>query len=162
MKVGYSRGEPTSNPSLQRTRLRSPLNSVSLGRTTSMRLLVAAATTWTLSVLLGLWFVVAVAGQFRLGTLLLPGVVPVAVIVSTAVSLLITPLAAWSMRTGRRNLRLFTPALWLVLAAYVALVIPRTGQLGLLGLLPIAVIGVTVVALIPPSDAPRTASPPSS
>src|ERR1035438_492979 len=31
MKFGYSRGGPTSNPSLQRTRLRSPLNSISLG-----------------------------------------------------------------------------------------------------------------------------------
>jgi hypothetical protein len=145
---------------LQRTRLRSPLNAISLGRTMLNRLLTAAVASWVFSVTLGLWFAVAVSGQLHIETLLLPGVLPVALTGSTAVSLLLTPLAAWSMRTGRRNLRLFTPVLWLVLAGYIVLVVPRTGQLGLLGLLLLAVAGLVVLALIPPTDAIRRSAVP--
>jgi hypothetical protein len=140
--------------------LRSPLNAISLGRTMLNRLLTAAVASWVFSVTLGLWFAVAVSGQLHIETLLLPGVLPVALTGSTAVSLLLTPLAAWSMRTGRRNLRLFTPVLWLVLAGYIVLVVPRTGQLGLLGLLLLAVAGLVVLALIPPTDAIRRSAVP--
>jgi hypothetical protein len=124
------------------------------------RLLTAAVASWVFSVTLGLWFAVAVSGQLHIETLLLPGVLPVALTGSTAVSLLLTPLAAWSMRTGRRNLRLFTPVLWLVLAGYIVLFVPRTGQLGLLGLLLLAVAGLVVLALIPPTDAIRRSAVP--
>jgi len=61
-------------------------------------------------------------------TLTLPGVVPVALIVSTVAALFMTPIAAWHLRTGVRNLCIFVPVLWVALAAYIVVVIPRTGD----------------------------------
>lgn len=53
-----------------------------------------------------------------MSTLTLPGVVPVALIVSTVAALFMTPIAAWHLRTGVRNLCIFVPVLWVALAAY--------------------------------------------
>ena len=135
--------------------LRSPLTRHPLGRTIAVRLFVAAGASWLFAAALGLWFATWTSGRFRLETLQLPGVVPVALAGSTVAALLIAPLAAWSMRTGPRNLRLFVPALWLVLATGIAF------GVGLLGTFLIALLGVVGLALIPPSDShlPSDANP---
>jgi hypothetical protein len=50
-------------------------------------------------------------------------VVPVALMTSTAISILITPIAVWSVRTGVKNLLIYTPILWIALATYIFTVV---------------------------------------
>ncbi len=113
------------------------------------RILVAAVISWAYSVTLGLLFAVAVSEDRSLRTLLLPAVVPVALIGSTIVAIAITPVAIWSMRTGARNLCFYGPILWIALAAYVVFAIPRAGHYGQYGLLFLAVLGAVILGFIP-------------
>ena len=113
------------------------------------RVLLAAAMSWSFSVTLGLLFAACASGNFSLNTLRLPGVVPVAVIVSTVVSAVVTPLTVWALRTGAKNLCVYGPILWIVLAVYEVVVVPRTGLFGLSGLLVLGLGGVVILGLIP-------------
>jgi hypothetical protein len=79
----------------------------------------------------------------------LPGVVPVALISSTAIAIVITPIAVWSVRTGMKNLGLYGPILWIVLAAYVVVVIPQAGPHGPYGLFVLGIVGLVVLGFIP-------------
>ena len=114
------------------------------------RVLLAAGISWVCSVTLGLVFAFRALG-FSFSTLTLPGVIPVALILSTVAALLMTPIAVWSVRTGVKNLSVCVPILWVVLAAYIVLVIPRTGRHGPYGLFFLAVVGVVILGLIPSS-----------
>lgn len=113
------------------------------------KVLLAAAMSWSFSVTLGLLFASGVSGHFSLSTLRLPGVIPVALIVCTLVSVVVTPLAVWALRTGTKNLCIFGPILWIVLATYEVVVIPRTGAYGLSGLLVLGLAGLAILGLIP-------------
>jgi hypothetical protein len=75
------------------------------------KILVAAVMSWGYSVTLGLLFAVVVSEDHSLRTLMLPGVVPVALIGSMAAAIAITPVSIWSVRTGARNLWLYGPIL---------------------------------------------------
>jgi hypothetical protein len=86
-----------------------------------------------------------------LSTLRLPGVLPVAFFWSTAVSIAMTPIAIWSVRTGAKNLCIYGPILWVVLAVYDVIVIPKTGAYGPYGLLLLAVVGLAILGFIPPA-----------
>ncbi|MGO9590984.1 MAG: hypothetical protein ACLP3K_13180 [Candidatus Acidiferrales bacterium] len=114
------------------------------------RILIAAVMSWAYSVTLGLLFAVAVSEDHSLRTLLLPAVVPVALIGSTIVAIAITPVAFWSVRTGARNLWLYGPILWIALAGYIFFVFPKVGYYGQYGLLFLAVLGLVVLGFIPP------------
>jgi hypothetical protein len=113
------------------------------------RILLAAAISWSYSVTLGLLFAAHSSGSLSLSTLRLPGVVPVALIISTTVSIAITPIAVWSVRTGARNLRIYGPILWLALAAYIILVLPKVGRSGPLGLLCLSITGLVALGFVP-------------
>ncbi len=113
------------------------------------RILIAAVMSWSYSVTLGLLFAIAVSGNYSPRTLLLPGVVPVALTGSTVVAIAITPVAIWSVRTGARNLWFYGPILWIGLAAYIVLAIPKAGHYGPYGLLCLAVLGLVVLGFIP-------------
>jgi hypothetical protein len=115
------------------------------------KLLLAAAISWVFSVALGLLLAarVFVPETRSLSALLLPGVIPVAVIGSTMVALLVVPFALWAMRTGTRNLFKYAPILWIILAAYIVLVMPIAGHNGQYGLLFLAVIGLVILGFIP-------------
>jgi hypothetical protein len=113
------------------------------------RILVAAVMSWAYSVTLGLLFAVVVSEDHSLRTLLLPGVVPVALTGSTVVAIAITPVAIWSVRTGARNLWFYGPILWISLAAYIAFAIPKAGHYGPYGLLCLAVLGLVALGFIP-------------
>jgi hypothetical protein len=113
------------------------------------RILIAAVMSWACSVTLGLLFAIAVSGNYSPRTLLLPGVVPVALTGGTVVAIAITPVAIWSVRTGARNLWFYGPILWIGLAAYIVLAIPRAGHYGPYGLLCLAVLGLVVLGFIP-------------
>jgi len=117
------------------------------------RLLLGTTMSWVGSATLGLLFAACASGRFSLNTLRLPAVAQVALIGSTIVSIIIAPLAVWSLRAGARNLCIYGPILWIILAAYVVLVIPRTGPFGLHGLFFLAILGLVILGSIPlPSD----------
>jgi hypothetical protein len=113
------------------------------------RLLLSASMSWIFSVSLGLLFAVCVSGRCSFSALRLPGVVPVALLISTSVSVAITPIAFWSSRTGSRNLLIYAPILWMTLAVYEVAVIPRAGRLGPYGLLVLAVTGLIILGFVP-------------
>jgi hypothetical protein len=113
------------------------------------RILLAAVMSWAYSVTLGLLFAVVISEYHSLKTLVLPGIVPAALIGSTIVAIAITPVAIWSVRTGARNLWSYGPILWIALAAYVVFAIPRAGHYGQYGLLFSAVLGLVALGLIP-------------
>jgi hypothetical protein len=113
------------------------------------RILVAAVMSWAYSVTLGLLLAVAVSENHSLRALLLPAVLPVALIGSTIVAIAMTPVAFWSVRTGARNLWFYGPILWAALACYIVLVFPRVGYYGQYGLLGLAVLGSVVLGFIP-------------
>jgi hypothetical protein len=113
------------------------------------RILLSLALSWVCSVTLGLLFALVV-GDFSPGTLLLPAVAPVTLLGSTIVAIAVSPLAAWSLRTGIRNLWRYVPILWLVLAAYIVLAVPRAGHYGQYGLLVLAALGLVILGIIPP------------
>lgn len=118
------------------------------------RVLLAAAMSWGYAATLGLVFAACASGHFSSSTLRLPGVVPVTLVISTVIAAGMTPIAMWSVRTGTRNLCIYGPILWVTLAAYILLVIPRTGAYGPYGLLLLGVVGLIVLGLIP---APKVA-----
>ena len=113
------------------------------------RVLLAGAMSWTYAVTLGLLFAACTSGHFLFSTLRLPGVVPVALVISTAISIGIAPIAVWSVRTGAKNLRIYAPILWIALATYEVVVIPQTGVYGPYGLLLLALVGLVVLGFIP-------------
>jgi hypothetical protein len=109
----------------------------------------AALMSWPYSATLGLLFAVAASDDHSLRTLLLPAVVPVALIGSTIVAIGITPVAFWSVRTRARNLWFYGPILWIALAAYVVFAIPKAGHYGQYGLLFLAFLGLVALEFIP-------------
>lgn len=113
------------------------------------RVMLAAAMSWCFSVTLGLLFAVSFSGHFVFQMLLLPETSFIAIAVSTAISILLIPFAAWSIRTGPKNLRVYAPLLWVALAIYVVMVVPRSGNHGLYGLLFFAVAGLVILGFIP-------------
>jgi hypothetical protein len=115
------------------------------------RVLLAAAMSWIYCVTLGLLFAACASGRFLFSTLRLPGVVPVALIVSTEVSIVITPIAVWAVRTGAKNLCIYAPILWIALATYEVVVMPGTGFYGPYGygLLVLALVGLAILGFIP-------------
>jgi hypothetical protein len=115
----------------------------------SNRILLAAGLSWFSAVTLGLLFAACASGRFSFSTLRLPGVIPVALIISSIVAVLMLPIAFWSLRTGTKNTITFAPILWIVLAAYIVFVIPRTGPSGPYGLLVLSAIGLVLLGLLP-------------
>lgn len=122
------------------------------------RVLLAAAMSWGFSVTLGLLFAVCVgsrdmrdSGRSSFDVLRLPGVVPDVLMIGTAISILITPVATWSVRTGVKNLLIYAPILWVALATYIftVLVIWKNAAYGLYGVAFLGAVGAAVLGFIP-------------
>ncbi len=113
------------------------------------RVLLAAGLSWVYSVTLGLLFAACANGRLSFGTLKLPGVVPVALIGSTVAALLMTPVATWAVRTGTRNLWLYGPILWIVLAGWLVVVVPWNAGYGEYSVLILGLVGLVVLGFIP-------------
>ena len=116
------------------------------------KMLLAGILSWAFSVILGLLFAADAQGVFSLDTLRLPGVVPVALIISTVVSIVFTPLAVWSFRTGGKNLYIYAPILWVLLAAYIVLIVPRGGRHAVYGLVIVTIISLIILGFVPRSN----------
>jgi hypothetical protein len=120
--------------------------------------LLATVMSWSFSVTLGLLFAVCVgsrdmrdSGHSSFYTLRLPAVVPVALITGTAISILITPVATWSVRTGMKNLLMYAPILWVTLATYIfaVSVIWKNAGYSLYGVAFLGVVGAVILGFIP-------------
>ena len=74
--------------------------------------------------------------------------VPVAFITSTIIALFMTPIAAWSVRTGKRNLRLYGPILWIVLATWLVAVVPWNAAYGEYSVLILSLVGLVFLGFI--------------
>lgn len=119
----------------------------------SKRVLLGASLSWVCSVTLGLVFAACVSGHPALSTLALPGVIPVALIGSTVAAIVMTPIATWSLRTGRKNLMVFGPILWALLAVWIVAVVPGSPAYGEHSVLVLALVGLVVLGFIPPGTA---------
>jgi len=85
-----------------------------------------------------------------LAMMLLP---PVGLVVSTIAAILISPLARWSSRTGKRNLVIYGSLLWLVIALFIVSVQLKFKELepfGFWGPIILGVVGLIVIGRIPP------------
>jgi len=118
------------------------------------RLLLAAVVNWVTAASLGLLHVVTMSGRLRLDALSLPGVVPVALLGSSFAAACTFPFVVWALRGGWRNLLVYGPVVWLGLAAYVLIALPRVGgPYGYYGMLLLAVLAVVLVGLAPSGPA---------
>lgn len=111
------------------------------------RILVAACVTWSSSTFLALLFAAGTSGDLSIHTLLLPGVIPIAVMFSTVIAVFMTPLVYWSLTSNNRSLGFYGWGLFLFLAAYIGLITPANAQLSLYGSLAIGVVGVAAIGL---------------
>lgn len=105
----------------------------------------AASIAWCSAVSLGLLFSVYTGGRLDLGTLRLPGVVPVAVLGSSAVAALVTPLVYWTLRARSEHLMWNCLGLFGLLAIYIILITPRSPALGLYGSILLGVVGLLII-----------------
>jgi hypothetical protein len=113
------------------------------------RILLAATMSWVYSVTLGLLFAACASGHFSFSTLRLPGMVPVALIISTVAAIVMTPLAVWSVRTGVKNLCIYGPILWIILAGWVVAAVWWVPAYGLYSVLILGLVGLVVLGFIP-------------
>jgi Na+/melibiose symporter-like transporter len=104
---------------------------------------------WIYSVTLGLLFAACASGRLSFSTLRLPGVVPVALIGSTVAAIVMTPIAVWSVRTGAKNLYIYGPILWIVLAAWLVVVVPWNPAYGQYSVLILGLVGLVFLGFIP-------------
>ena len=116
------------------------------------RVLLATVLCWLSASSLGLLFAACGSGHFEFRSLLLPGVIPVALFTCTLVALALTPLGVWALRTGKRNLWTFGPAIWLGLAAYDVMLIPRLGREALWAFPVLAAGALIGLGSLPPRD----------
>ncbi|MEY4528532.1 MAG: hypothetical protein RL768_2251 [Nitrospirota bacterium] len=112
------------------------------------RILIAAFLAWFSATSLALLFAAGTSGDLSIHALLLPGVIPVTVMTSTAVAVFMTPLVYWSLKSNSRNLAFYGWGLLLFLAAYIGWTTPNNAQLSLYGSLAIGVVGVVAIGLV--------------
>lgn len=110
------------------------------------RILLGIGLSWLFSVTLG---VLAMLCGFGWEAFRLPIVIPTAIGASSLVSILFAPLAVWAAKTGPRNLLIYGPILWLILASHIVLGVSHRLALGQGSLFVLGVIGVLVLGLIP-------------
>lgn len=117
------------------------------------RIMIAALMSCVFSVTLALLFAcvtfIRETGGLSVRPLFLPGVLPLALVFAAGATAAMTPLAMWAVRTGEKNMWRYGPVFWLLLAAYILFVIPRTGPQGPYGLIALAVVGTIAIGFIP-------------
>jgi hypothetical protein len=111
------------------------------------KIILAACTSWASATLLGLLFATCTEECFSVDILSRPGVLLVAVLISTVIAALMTPLVFWSCKSGDKNLIYSGAGLLILLSAYVIVVTPTGGRLGLYGLLALAISGLVSIGL---------------
>jgi len=110
------------------------------------RILFGVGFSWLMSVTLGIVFAISTFGREALA---LPAVLPMTLSISSLISLLFSPLAVWAARTGPRNLLIYSPALWGILAIHIVVGVNHWLPLTQASLFAIAVVGTVIIGFIP-------------
>src|SRR5215831_1270590 len=112
------------------------------------QIIVGASVSWCGATLLGLFYAACSSGRISLDTLRLPGVVPVALLTSTGIAVLVTPLVVWAFRSGRPTLVFYGAALFVLLLTYTGLIAPANAFLGLYGSVFLGIVGLVIIGFI--------------
>lgn len=112
------------------------------------RLLIAASVAWFSATFLALLFAAGTSGDLSIHALLLPGVIPIAVISSTIIASIMTPLVYWGLALKSRDLIVYGLGLFLLLATYIGTVTPTNPALSLYGSLAMGAAGVVAIGFI--------------
>jgi hypothetical protein len=112
--------------------------------------LIGAAVSWCSASLLALVYAACTTGRISLDTLRLPGVLPVALLISTGLAILMTPLFVWAFRSGGSNGASYGFGLLLALLAYVVIVTPISPFFGLYGSIILGVAGLAHIGRMNP------------
>lgn len=114
------------------------------------RILLAAAVSWCSASVLALLFAVFVSDNISLDSLRPPGVVLIALLTSTSIAVVMTPLALWAFRSGRRSGIGYGLGLFVILFGYIALVTPINPLWGLYGSVVFGAVGLVIIGYINP------------
>jgi hypothetical protein len=119
---------------------------VSTSKEMLKRILLGVAFSWVMSVTLGIFYSIVSFGidGLRLSVLLL-----MTVSISSLIALLFSPLAAWATRTGSRNLFMYAPVLWAVLAVHIFVGVKHWFHLTQASLFALGVVGTVAIGCIP-------------
>lgn len=109
------------------------------------QIIIGACVTWCSTTVLGLFYAACTSGRISLATLRLPGVVPVALLISTGIAVLLTPLVVWSMRPGGNSLISYGAVLFILLLTYIAIVAPANAFWGLYGSIFLGITGLFII-----------------
>lgn len=112
------------------------------------QILLGASFAWSSATLLALLYASCVSGRLSLDTLRLPGVVPVALLISTGIALLMVPLVMWAFKSGEKILIAYGAALFLLLVIYMVVVTPTNPAFGLYGSVLLAIAGLAIIGFI--------------
>jgi hypothetical protein len=113
------------------------------------QIILGASVTWCGATLLGLLYAACTSGRISFDTLRLPGVIPVALLISTGIAVLVTPLFVWSFRSGGSGLFFYGAALFVLLLIYIAIVAPINPFLGLYGSVLLGVASLVIIGFLP-------------
>jgi hypothetical protein len=109
------------------------------------QMLIGASIAWCVATFLGLLFASCTSDCFSFDALRLSGVVPIAVLFSTGVALLMTPLVMWALKPGGKILIAHGLALFILLAVYIVVVAPYYPPFGLYGSVLLGIAGLVLV-----------------
>ena len=112
------------------------------------QILLGASVAWFAATLLGLLYAACTSGRISVDTLRLPGVVPVALLISTGIALLMTPLVVWAFKSGENSLIAYGAALFALLVIYMVLVTPTNPEFGLYGSVLLGIVGLVIIGFI--------------
>jgi hypothetical protein len=113
------------------------------------QIIVWACVAWCVSAVLGLLFAAATSGRISIDALRPPGVVPVAMLISTGIAVLMTPLVVWAFKSGQKSLIAYGAALFALLVIYMIVVAPTYPGFGLYGSVLLAIAGLVIIGFIP-------------
>lgn len=112
------------------------------------QILLGASVAWCGATLLGLLYAACASGRISLDTLRLPGVVPVALLISSGIALLMTPLVVWALKSGEKSLIAYGVALFALLVVYMVLVAPTNPEFGLYGSVLLGITGLVIIGFL--------------
>jgi hypothetical protein len=64
----------------------------------------------------------------------------------------LSPFAVWALRTGSKNLRIYGPIFWAVLAIWIMVITSRPFVHPIYSVLGLAVLGTVILGFIPPGQ----------
>lgn len=112
------------------------------------QILLGAAVAWCGATLFALLYAACTSGRLSFDTLRLPGVVPVALLISTGIALLMTPLVVWAFKSGDKSLLAYGAALFVLLVIYMIVVAPTNPEFGLYGSVLLGIAGLVIIGFI--------------